>query len=314
VATSPSLEVYPAAHHLASRGTARISRRAFAAGSMLGALAAMAVTGIEAYEARYVHPYTPVLERIRLLLPSELSGLAGMRIGFVTDTHVGPFVTPDDLARAAALISAERPDLVLLGGDYVSESPRYIHATADLLGDLAAAAPLGAVAVLGNHDLAVSVRKVHDALKAVGIRVLRNEAVPVTYQGATLWIAGIDETLLGHPDPKKTFAAIPAGTRPLALWHEPQFAEEAAALGAFAQLSGHTHGGQIRLPGLGPVGLPRHGRRHIIGLNDAAGMPIYTARGVGVYRPPLRFNCPPEVTLIELVAKPAGSTELGQMS
>jgi hypothetical protein len=138
--------------------------------------------------------------------------------------------------------------------------------------------------------------------------------VPVTYQGATLWIAGIDETLLGHPDPKKTFAAIPAGTRPLALWHEPQFAEEAAALGAFAQLSGHTHGGQIRLPGLGPVGLPRHGRRHIIGLNDAAGMPIYTARGVGVYRPPLRFNCPPEVTLIELVAKPAGSTELGQMS
>ncbi|GIW03933.1 MAG: hypothetical protein KatS3mg059_0553 [Thermomicrobiales bacterium] len=310
MASSPRVGLHPAAQHLASRGTARISRRAFAAGGMLGALAAMAVTGVEAYEARYVHPYTPVLERIRLPLPSELGGLAGMRIGFITDTHVGPFVTPDDLARATALISAERPDLVLLGGDYVSESPRYISTTAEILGNLAAVAPLGAVAVLGNHDLAVSVRKVYDALRAVGIRVLRNEATPVTYQGATLWIAGIDETLLGHPDPKRTFAAVPAGTRPLALWHEPQFAEEAAALGAFAQLSGHTHGGQIRLPGLGPVGLPRHGRRHIIGLNNAAGMPIYTARGVGVYRPPLRYNCPPEVTMIELIAESAHSTEL----
>ncbi len=278
-----------------------MSRRAFATGGILGALSAFALTGVEAYEARYVHPYAPVLERIRLPLPPSKRGLAGLRIGFVTDTHVGPFVSPDDLARATSLIATERPDLVLLGGDYVSESPRYIHPTAEILGDLARSASLGAIAVLGNHDLAVSVRKVHEALEAAGIRVLRNAAMPVAFRGNSIWIAGIDDTLLGNPDPAAAFATIPDGEIPLVLWHEPEFAEAVAALGAFAQLSGHTHGGQVRLPGLGPVGLPRHGRRHIIGFNEAAGMRIYTSRGVGVYRPPIRFNCPPEVTIVELV-------------
>jgi hypothetical protein len=169
--------------------------------------------------------------------------------------------------------------------------------------------------VLGNHDLAVSVRKVQDALEAEGIPVLRNAAMPVTFHGETLWIAGVDDTLLGDPDPQRAFADLPDRETPLVLWHEPEFAEAVATRGAFAQLSGHTHGGQVRLPGLGPVGLPRHGRRHIIGMNDAAGMPIYTSRGVGVYRPPLRFNCPPEVTLVELIAgtdSGAASSEIAE--
>lgn len=291
-----------------------MSRRAFATGGVLGALAALALTGVEAYQSRYVYPYAPVLERVRLPLPPSKRGLAGLRIGFITDTHVGPFVSPDDLARATSIIAAERPDLVLLGGDYVSESPRYIHPTAEILGDLARSAPLGALAVLGNHDLAVSVRKVQEAIEAVGIPVLRNAAMPVTFRGDTLWIAGIDDTLLGNPDPQQTFAQLPAGERPLVLWHEPEFAEAAAGLGAFAQFSGHTHGGQVRLPGLGPVGLPRHGRRHIIGMNDAAGMRIYTSRGVGVYRPPLRFNCPPEVTIVELVAEASHDTAASEIA
>lgn len=292
-----------------------MSRRAFAAGGVLGALAAFALTGVEAYQARYVYPYAPVLEHIRIPLPPSKHGLTGLRIGFITDTHVGPFVTPDDLARATSLIAAERPDLVLLGGDYVSESPRYIHATAEILGNLARSAPFGALAVLGNHDLAVSVRKVQDALEAEGIPVLRNTVMPVTFHGETLWIAGVDDTLLGDPDPQRAFADLPERETPLVLWHEPEFAEAAASLGAFAQLSGHTHGGQVRLPGLGPVGLPRHGRRHIIGMNYATGMPIYTSRGVGVYRPPLRFNCPPEVTLVELIAgtdSSAASSEIAE--
>jgi predicted MPP superfamily phosphohydrolase len=88
----------------------------------------------------------------------------------------------------------------------------------------------------------------------------------------------------------------------LALWHEPDYAEASAELGAFAQLSGHSHGGQVRLPGIGPLVLPLGGARYVMGLNDANGMPVYTTRGVGVYLPPLRFNCPPEVTLVTLVA------------
>jgi hypothetical protein len=282
------------------RNRPRMSRRAFALGGLLGAFGAAAVSGVEAYQARYVNPYSPQTEHVSIPVPPGHEGLAGLRIGFITDTHVGPFVSPDDLARATALLAEERPDLVLLGGDYVSESPRYIGAAVEVFGELVDETPLGGFAVLGNHDMYVSPAKVTAGLEAVGIPVLRNQAARVAYGGDTLWIAGIDETLLGHPDPRTAFSQVPDDAAALALWHEPQFAEQAAAKGAFLQLSGHTHGGQIRIPGVGPVGLPVHGKRYVMGLNQAAGMDIYTARGVGVYRPPLRFNCPPEVTVITL--------------
>jgi predicted MPP superfamily phosphohydrolase len=277
-----------------------MSRRAFLFGGLLGAAGAAALSGVEAYQARYVNPYTPRLERVSVPVPPDLEALAGLRIGFITDTHVGPFISADDLARATALIAAERPDLILLGGDYVSESPRYAGPAAEVLRALVSETPLGGFAVLGNHDLSVSPPKVTAALEDVGIQVLRNAAGLVDARGTPLWIAGIDETLLGRPDPRAAFSQVPAGAAAIAIWHEPQFAEHAAAQGAFLQLSGHTHGGQIRLPGVGPLYLPIHGKRFAAGLYHADGMAIYTARGVGVYRPPLRFNCPPEVTLISL--------------
>jgi predicted MPP superfamily phosphohydrolase len=277
-----------------------MSRRSFLAGGALGVASAVGLTMFEAYEARYVNPYRPGLERITIPAPAEHPGLAGLRIGFVTDTHVGPFITADDLARATKLVANEHPDLILLGGDYVSESPRYTGGAVEVIRELIQRAPLGGYAVLGNHDLSVSRTRIGEAFADKGIPVLRNDAVPVRYGHDELWIAGIDDTLLGDPEPEQTFARVPAGAAALALWHEPEFAEQAAALGAFLQLSGHTHGGQIRIPGVGPVGLPVHGKRHVMGWGNADGMPIYTARGVGVYRPPMRFNCQPEVTLLTI--------------
>jgi predicted MPP superfamily phosphohydrolase len=279
-----------------------MSRRAFLQGGVAGILAAAGLTAYEIYQARYVNPYSPELERVDFEVPVGSEGLAGMKIAFITDTHVGPFIEVNDLYRALDLVRAESPDLVLLGGDYVSESPRYAPETASAIGDLLSDAPLGGFGVIGNHDLSVSRTRVQEALVTVGIPVLRNQTTVVNYGGAQLAIAGIDETLLGDPEPAATIAQAPIGVPVLALWHEPEFAEQAAAAGAFAQLSGHTHGGQIRLPGIGPVGLPVHGHRHVIGEGRADGMPIYTSRGVGVYRPPARFNCPPEVTLVTLVA------------
>lgn len=284
-----------------------MSRRSFLLGGLLGGTAATGLTAFEAFASRYVNPYRPMLEKISIPVPAGHEGLAGMRIGFITDTHVGPFISPDDLARATRVIAAETPDLILLGGDYVSESPRYTSSAVEVIWELVREAPLGGVAVLGNHDLSVSRTRVEETLIATGIPVLRNRALPISYGGDQLWIAGIDETLLGEPDPALTFSQVPVGAAAIALWHEPQFAEEAAAQGAFLQLSGHTHGGQIRIPGVGPVGLPVDGKRYVMGLNNAAGMPIYTARGVGVYRPPMRFNCPPEVTLITLTEPDSGA-------
>lgn len=282
------------------------NRRSLLAGGLIGTLAALGVSATQAYQARYVLPYQPVLERVSITLPERHGHLAGLRIGFITDTHVGPFITPDDLQRAADLLLAESPDLYLFGGDYISESPRFVGPTVERLSAIAASAPLGGYGVLGNHDLHVAASKVTLAMAESGIHVLRNDATEIVTPRGALWLAGVDETLLGTPDAEHTFAQIPANQAILALWHEPVFAENAAHLGAFAQLSGHTHGGQVRIPFVGTIGLPVHGHRHVIGLNDADGMPVYTSRGVGIYRPPARLNCPPEVTLVTLVAPSQG--------
>src|SRR5215211_3970592 len=178
-----------------------MSRRSFLVGGALGGAAAAGLTLFEAYAARYVNPYKPVLERVSIPVPADHPGLAGLRIGFITDTHVGPFI---------------------------SESARYTADAVEVIRHLIDAAPLGGYAVLGNHDLSVSSTRVREALVAAGIPVLRNDATSVAYGGDQLWIAGIDETLLGEPRPAETFAQVPPGAAALALWHEPQFAEDAA--------------------------------------------------------------------------------------
>ncbi|MCA9859173.1 MAG: metallophosphoesterase [Thermomicrobiales bacterium] len=267
----------------------------------IGLLAALG--GLLAYwRVRHVNPYRPVLERVELPLPAGATALDGLRIAFVTDTHCGPFTTPADIHRGVALFDRERIDLVLLGGDYVSESNLYAAPMADVLRSLVERAPLGAFAVMGNHDLPLGVDRVRGELERIGVRVLRNEHAIVERNGQRLAIAGIDDTIVGRADADMTFASIPAGVPTLALWHEADFAEHAARLGAFAQLSGHTHGGQVRLPFVGSIWLPPDGRVRDIGLEDVEGMPVYISRGLGVYRPPVRFLAPPEVTLVRLNA------------
>jgi predicted MPP superfamily phosphohydrolase len=118
--------------------------------------------------------------------------------------------------------------------------------------------------------------------------------------GPDLWIAGIDDAMLSVPDVAGTFDHIPAHAPVVALWHEPDRADEVAPYGALLQFSGHSHGGQVRLPYLGHVAAPSGGRRYVSGLYNASGMPVYTSHGVGAYRPPLRYRCAPEVTLVSL--------------
>jgi uncharacterized protein len=280
------------------------NRRTFAFGGLLGGLGAVGLTGLQIYGAYALNPFTPQLERVALPLPVGHEALAGLSIGFVADTHVGPYVTPENVFRATALLAREQPDLVLLGGDYISASPRFAASSAAVLAELVRAVPLGGYAVLGNHDCGERGRaeRVTAALERVGIRVLRNAAAAIHAGEGTLWVAGVDEALMARARPEATFAGIPSDSAVLALWHEPDYAERTAALGAFAQLSGHSHGGQVRLPGIGPLMLPTGGQRYVMGLNEAGGMPVYTTRGVGVFLPPCRYNCPPEVTLVSLVA------------
>ena len=179
-----------------------------------------------------------------------------------------------------ALLDGFEIDLVLLGGDYVSESNLYAGSMADELAGLVARAPLGGLAVMGNHDLPLGTVRIRSELGRIGVRVLRNESVLLDWKGGRLAIAGIDDTIVGRADPDRAFADIPEGVPTLALWHEADFAEEAVRLGAFAQLSGHTHGGQVRLPMIGSIWLPADGRRREMGRYEVAGMPLYVSRGL----------------------------------
>lgn len=274
--------------------------------ALIAGLVALMGGGI-AWYARRVHPFRPRIEEIEIPLPPGAARLDGLRIAFVTDTHVGPHFPAEALEPAIALVEAIEPDLVLFGGDYISESPRFLARSVAQLDRMAAFARHGAFAILGNHDAANVVTRVEDAFAASSIRLLRNEAVRVDVRGGPLWIAGVDEGLLGDPDVAATFASIPAGEPAIALWHEPDYAEAVAPFHPLLMLSGHTHGGQVRLPFIGPLALPLAGHRYPSGRYTVRGMPLYVSRGIGIYRPPVRFNCPPEVTFIRLRATCAES-------
>jgi uncharacterized protein len=264
------------------------------------ATGAVAIAGV-GHRARHAAPYRPVLERVEVRIPSFVEIPPRLRIGFIADTHLGSVIRPPDIDRALALLLSLGPDLLLFGGDYVSESPRYIAEAAAVLGNVASATRFGSLAVLGNHDYANGAARMTAQLEKQGIRVLCNESARIGDDSGELWIAGIDDALLGSPDLGRAFASVPSRARAIALWHEPDWAEHVVHYQALLQLSGHSHGGQVRLPIAGTVAAPAGGRRFVKGLNLAAGMPVYTTRGVGVYRPPVRFRCSPEVTLVTLV-------------
>ena len=280
----------------AEEGPISLSRRVLFA----PLLALVAASAAVIYQLRYVNPYRPVLERITIPVPEGHAGLAGLRIGFLSDLHLGPTFDVVAVSQAVDVLAAERADLVLFGGDFISGSPRFIEPVARLLEEIAKGAPLGAYAVLGNHDVVNKPLRLVASLDAVGITTLRNSAARVMVGSEALWLAGPDESVMAHADLAATWAGIPDGAAVIAIWHEPDRAAEVAARGAFVQLSGHTHGGQLRFPLVGALVLPPGGQRYIEGRHDVNGMVLYVSRGAGVYRPPMRLNCPPEVTLVTL--------------
>jgi uncharacterized protein len=273
------------------------SRRAFHALAAV-ASACGSVAGGLAYQARYSAPYRPLMESVLVPIDPSVPRQTPLRIGFVTDTHIGPAISANDVERAMRPLIEQVPDVLLLGGDFVCESPRFIPEAADVLGDCATLAPLGAFAVLGNHDYSNDADRLIGAFERRGIRILRNEAVQLNTENDPIWLSGIDDAMLGRPDLDAAFRDVPNVCPVVSLWHEPDWAERAGAHGAILQLSGHSHGGQIRLPVLGNIAAPYGGRRFVSGMNELESMRVYTSRGVGVYRPPVRFHCPPEVTLV----------------
>jgi predicted MPP superfamily phosphohydrolase len=281
-----------------------ITRRRFLKGS-LGAAAAVAL-------------YAGEIERHRIEVTEHEIALRGLHAAFdgfrvvqISDIHMDEFTEAFFLRRVVERVNSLRPDAVFLTGDYVSDgigSRKYAIGAgwqcANLLRDLQCKQ---VYASLGNHDVAVGSRAVTDALTANGIPVLNNYCLPMERGNGRFWLAGVDDPVYGHPKPE---LAIPASIRNLPnepvilLCHAPDYADHLlltpAGSAVGLMLSGHTHGGQIRLPLIGGLITNKLGRKYVQGYFRLGGMQLYVNRGIGTSGLPLRFDCLPEITLLTL--------------
>jgi len=236
------------------------------------------------------------------------AGFAGFRIIQLSDLHGSKQVTPAYLNEAVELALSQRPDLIALTGDFIHKGFTHISGVARTLGRLRA--PHGVYAVLGNHDFSVRNalgirrhphlhRAVADALMAQGIRVLRNETVQLTRGGEHLHISGVDDLWSRACDLDRTFLGVCSTQPRVLLAHNPCTIERLAQHRCDLMLSGHTHGGQINLPGLGRVTLTRKGRRYAAGLYQVGDAQLYVNKGVG-FGFKVRYGVRPEVAVLTL--------------
>ncbi|HWV25102.1 MAG TPA: metallophosphoesterase, partial [Thermomicrobiales bacterium] len=251
--------------------------------------------------ARFVAPFRLRITHLMVQLPRTHRHLDGTTLAFVTDTHVGPHFSAKHLEPVVRILRRAHPDVVLFGGDYISESPRYVAEAREPLAAMASTAVYGAWGILGNHDIANIRQRVLGGLADTGITFLQNDATQVTTQKGTFWIAGVDDILLGKDRPAIAFEQIPADALTIALWHEADHAERMEPFGPLLMLSGHSHGGQIRLPWIGAIAAPKLGKKYDSGRYEIGNMTLYVSNGIGMYRPPVRLNCPPEVVLVKLI-------------
>ncbi|MFQ5722919.1 MAG: metallophosphoesterase [Terriglobia bacterium] len=231
-------------------------------------------------------------------LPADF---AGLRVVQLSDIHHGLYTRLEEVEKAVALANRLEPDLVALTGDFVSNSRHYIAPVARALGALRS--PLGAFAVLGNHDYRVGADRVASALECQGIRVLRNEHVRVCRNGSGLVLAGVDDFSYGEDNLRLALHAAAPDSPWVLLSHNPAILPQAAACGVDLVLAGHTHGGQVALPRLRSF-RPRRGLRRPLrfrnGWEQVGSTQIYISRGIGTVLLPLRVRCPAEIPLLRL--------------
>ncbi len=281
-----------------------ITRRKFLKGSLFAA------AGLAVYAGEIERHFIDVTHHV-----AEIQGLPpafeGARIAQLSDIHLDEYTEPLFLEHAVKVVNALNPDFVYLTGDYISDgiAPKKFAMgaawqCANILRKLKCPQRY---AILGNHDVAVDSNEVQAALRDNGIPVIVNACTPLERDGSRVWLSGLDDCGSGHP---KLDLAIPERIRGIAeepvilLCHEPDFADRVVER-RFAQdiavmISGHSHGGQVRLPLIGPLILPPLGKKYIEGWFRFGNMQLYVNRGLGTVDLPFRFDCPPEISVFTL--------------
>jgi len=259
---------------------------------------AAALAGV-AYSSM-IEPGWVEVTQVSLALPQIAPEFCGYRVVQLSDLHMGDWMNAARLDDVIRLVNTQSADLIAITGDFITRrAVSHMRALANGLSQLKASD--GVVAVLGNHDHWSGAQAVRDVLAASGVCELANDFRTLHRADAQLHIAGVDDIIAGRDRLDLLLARLPAAGAAILLAHEPDFADESAATRRFAlQLSGHTHGGQIVAPLIGPLLLPALGRRYPCGHYQVGSMIQYTNRGVGMVSPFVRINCRPEVTVFDL--------------
>jgi uncharacterized protein len=285
----------------------RTTRRKFLrSGAMVGMAGALGL----AVDSTIIEPDDPNLVQIEIPLSRLPESWDGVRIAQVSDFHYDEHFSVVPIRKAIDIVNGLDADLAVLTGDFVTvplfkkylggskRAARFIEPCANLLAQVHARR--GVLAILGNHDAGSDPHRITEALQAKGITVLRNRSIPFEHGGRRLWLAGLDDVLERQSDLELTLRPVPKTEPVVLLAHEPDCADSISHYQVDLQLSGHSHGGQVRFPLIGAPYLPPLGRKYPRGLHRIRGLTLYTNIGIGTIRLPVRFLCPPEVTLITL--------------
>ena len=239
---------------------------------------------------------TLTVEKISIRLKRLPKKLEGFCLVHLSDIHHSPFTDLEHISRAVEISNQLKPDMFVLTGDYVSHESEYIAPMAKVLGKLKS--EFGTFACLGNHDHWTDARLVTDSLRGENIKVLINEGFRFTARNGSFWLCGVDDYMVGQTDlPSALRGSFPDEMKIL-LAHNPKILYRAARARVDLMLSGHTHGGQVKLRDDEKRILPRRKLKN--GLYRRKETQIYITRGIGTVVLPVRYGCPPEISLIEL--------------
>ncbi|WP_246320521.1 metallophosphoesterase [Paenibacillus qinlingensis] len=282
----------------------KITRRSFLKKSLLLGGSLLAVPPLSYGYATRVEPRWLQVERISLAFATLPETFKGLRIVQFSDLHFGFHLDVGQLTKVVKVIQAEKPDIVCFTGDLVDyEIGGQGQEIRDVLKTITAT--YGCYAVLGNHDYYGDVDEVADVLEGGGFHCLRNRGLRIQKDSQSIWIAGVEDMWEGVPNLKTALQSAKKEEWVLLLSHAPDYADVVAAVGGVhLQLSGHSHGGQVRLPIIGPLASVPFGVKYPSGLyhiGNGKQLTLYTNRGIGVSVRPIRFMCRPEITVLTLV-------------
>ena len=291
----------------------------------------LAAAGLSASGLLYATEIEPAwldVTHVDIFISGLPASFSGYRIAHVSDLHYdgGHYMPLQRIEQVVQWVNAQKPDLIVHTGDFVSEPhtlaylaaryrgerPGFMHSpnAEAVFGPCIAAvdqmyARDGALAVLGNHDHWVDADVARQHLARSSIRLIENSHVVIQRQGARLVIAGVDDLWTGEQLPERAFAGAPPPQQAprILLCHNPDYAVDAAVPGHGVQLmlSGHTHGGQVTIPGLGAPILPIEHKEFARGLVSTSWGQVYVSRGIGVITPPVRFLTRPEIAILRLL-------------